>query len=141
MYISRKRKANRTKSGIVYVLKIELPFGSVYKIGTTGRRKVEPRMFEVLAILMEEYGFVPKTTVMMKERTKDNYRAEAMLHKRFSENRYEFDREFSTSSEYFTFTDEEYEMLVLEYAEVMELCKSKEISASVNYCPITGEVL
>ena len=62
--------------GWVYILKIYLDSGIVFKPGTTNRLP-KTRMLEIAGELFEVLGYVPRIQLLRQRQTKDNYKVEA----------------------------------------------------------------
>lgn len=64
--------------GYVYILKIWVPTGIVFKVGTTNRLP-KTRMLEIAGELFEVLGHIPKIELLRQRQTKDNYKVEAAV--------------------------------------------------------------
>jgi len=118
---SKKSKANSDKKsgkGMVYVIKMELDSNEiVYKIGVSNRWSITERLAEVLVGFFNVYRYVPRTEVRRYKRVDSYYQVESYLHRKFKDSKYEFDKVFGGSSEFFMVDEDE---LLEVYDEVIE---------------------
>lgn len=71
-------KPKQAYDGYVYIIKINAPNGTVFKIGTTNRM-VTTRIVEIAGELLGVIGFIPKIEILRQKQTKDNYKIEAAV--------------------------------------------------------------
>lgn len=75
----KKWTQNKIKyDGFVYITKIWVPQGIVYKVGTTNRTP-KTRLLEIAGELLEVLGHIPKIELLRQKQTKDNYKVEAAV--------------------------------------------------------------
>ena len=105
MQIVVRRPGLVSDDGIVYLLYMWVGDVMVVKIGIT-TRSIEERVCEILSSYFKKYRVFPKLYPKRFKSTKEILTKEQMLHKYFDDRRYEFDKKFDGSSEYFMIEDE-----------------------------------
>tara|TARA_R110000744_G_scaffold147612_5_gene260578 strand:+ start:2207 stop:2623 length:417 start_codon:yes stop_codon:yes gene_type:complete len=98
--MARAIKTTKTKSGILYVILVELEGKSLVKIGVTHRR-IEDRVSEILVGIFKKYREFPYCRPKRFGTTRDTYKKEKALHKHFSAYSYVPSKKFSGSTEFF----------------------------------------
>jgi len=111
-------KADDSGSGILYILVMEIEDKTVYKVGVTQRAKIEDRVCEILASFFKSYRYFPWTRPKRFKKTNDVYEKEAKMHKYLSEYKYEPEKKFGGSTEFFCGIDLDvlvdlYEMMIV----------------------------
>lgn len=71
-------KPKQAYDGFVYILAIQAPGGTIYKIGTTNRT-VNVRTLEIAGELLGVLGHIPRIEILRQRQTKDNYAIEAKV--------------------------------------------------------------
>jgi len=93
---------------LVYILKVQLATGQVlYKIGVSKEKRHMDRMMEVLKDFFIKYRYVPFTSMKRFRVFPDAYEVERILHQRYKEYKYTFDKKFCGCTEFFTIGNEE----------------------------------
>lgn len=64
--------------GFVYILAIQAPGGTIFKVGTTNRT-VKVRTLEIAGELLGVLGHIPRIEILRQRQTKDNYAIEAKV--------------------------------------------------------------
>ena len=80
-------KSKLKYDGFVYILKIYIDSGAVFKPGTTNRLP-KTRMLEIAGELFEVLGHIPKIELIRQRQTKDNYKIEAQILRETEAHRY-----------------------------------------------------
>ena len=89
-----------TKSGILYVLHIELEGKSLVKIGMT-TRNIEDRVSEILISIFKKYREFPYCRPHRFTKVTDVSRKEKEMHKKFATYKFKTSKRFSGSTEFF----------------------------------------
>jgi len=89
-----------TKSGILYVLHIELEGKSLVKIGMT-TRNIEDRVSEILISIFKKYREFPYCRPHRFTKVTDVMSKEKEMHKKFSSHKFKTSKRFSGSTEFF----------------------------------------
>lgn len=100
---SRKKKEyDEDDKGILYILVFEIDCKEIYKIGITRRANIEDRVLEILEAFFKQYRYFPKCTPKRFSKVKNVLVSEQEMHAYFSDYKYEFDKKFGGSTEFFS---------------------------------------
>lgn len=76
--VKRKKQPVKKVDGVVYIIKIWLDSGVVYKAGTTNRTALK-RLVEIGQELIGLLGYWPRMVILKEDMCKNNYQVEADL--------------------------------------------------------------
>lgn len=86
--------------GILYLVHFHLEGKDLVKIGIT-TRKIEDRVSEILVSIFKKYREFPFARPKRFQKTANIFELEATLHKHFAKYRYQTEKVFSGSTEFF----------------------------------------
>ena len=101
-FLSVNKDIDDESAGILYILVFRLDDGTeVYKIGVT-KRKIQERVVEILASFWISFRYFPYCYPKRFKKTSDVYKKETEMHQLLDEFRFEFDKRFDGSTEFFS---------------------------------------
>lgn len=102
---SRKVCKEPTKTGIVYLLFIELEDKQLVKVGMTNR-KIQDRVVEILTAIWVKYRYFPRCYVKRFRSVDKPAKVEKQIHDNLKEFSYKTEHRFAGSTEFFDVCNE-----------------------------------
>jgi hypothetical protein len=119
---------HKQTDNLVYILKVQLSDGQIlYKIGVTKDKRHMDRMLEVLKGFFVKYRYIPFTSIKRFRVFPDAYEVERLLHSKYKDLQYCFDKKFCGCTEFFTINDEQE---LLDFYEELHSNKESHIKRS-----------